>query len=887
MTGSVTAPGNTMGYFVARYNSSGQLAYFQQVGSTGNSTHGLGGIAVSGANFFAAGEFSGTATFPLSAPVTTLTSAGGFDIWRAKYTGTAGATHFAVTVPASVNAGTSFSVTVTALDASNNPVTGYTGTVQFTSNDPLAILPANATLTNGTGQFSATLEKAGNNLTITATDANIVSIAGTSSPITVNPGQATQFGFSALPLSTPAGTPINNVTVTAFDAFGNVATGYSGLIVLGGTDPQMSVACATPLANGSQTFCVTLRTNGGQRLQATNALFNPSIISDSQPIHVIPGPAVRFVLFAPLSVTGGAPFNFSVAARDLYNNNAISYVGTVHFTSDDANAVLPPGSTLTNGLRTFSAVLNTAGTKTITAADGQLIPGSVSIPVNGSAAPMPTGSNVTVQPIDPGSGAPQPINLTFSNVSAPGGTTAVQVQMSPPANFSLNGVAYNITTTASYTPPITVCFFGSFTSSDVILHFENGAWVQLQNQVRTPAGPGPYTKICADTNSLSPFGVFTPVNSNNPPSANAGANQTLEATSPAGASVSLSGTGSDQDNDPLTFSWSGPCGAASGANVTLTCPLGVSSMTLTVSDGRGGSATSNVQITVRDTTPPAIVCAAANTGWHATDVTVACSASDVVGLASPANANFVLRTDVPAGTETATATTGSRSVCDGSNNCATAGPIGPIKVDKKGPVVAIVAPVHDSTYILNEQVRANFSCTDGGAGVANCNAPVANGAGIDTGSVGTKSFKVTTQDTVGNKTEATVSYRVIFANSGRCYGAPGHSILWPIAQNGSSVFWKRMTVPALFRVCDARGNSIGTPGVVSSFSLIQVTPGADGNSVDLEETLIPPSREFRWDPFLRLWFFNIGTRSLSPGSTYHYRISLSDGSDIDFRFGLK
>src|SRR5262249_44485073 len=47
-----------------------------------------------------------------------------------------GVTHFSV-VPSttSTTAGSEFTVTVTALDSSNNVVTGYTGTVHFTSSD--------------------------------------------------------------------------------------------------------------------------------------------------------------------------------------------------------------------------------------------------------------------------------------------------------------------------------------------------------------------------------------------------------------------------------------------------------------------------------------------------------------------------------------------------------------------------------------------------------------------------------------------------------------------------------------------------------------------------------------------------------------------------------
>ncbi|HMF23721.1 MAG TPA: hypothetical protein VKG24_16555, partial [Pseudolabrys sp.] len=79
------------------------------------------------------------------------------------------ATHFAVSAPASATGGTAFSFTVTALTASNNVATGYSGTVHFTSSDGAATLPANATLTNGVGTFSATLKTAGTQ-TIAATD---------------------------------------------------------------------------------------------------------------------------------------------------------------------------------------------------------------------------------------------------------------------------------------------------------------------------------------------------------------------------------------------------------------------------------------------------------------------------------------------------------------------------------------------------------------------------------------------------------------------------------------------------------------------------------------------------------------------------------------------
>src|SRR5260370_33950680 len=67
------------------------------------------------------------------------------------------ATHFSVSSPTTETAGTPFNITVTALDASNNVVTGYSATVHFPSTDPHALLPANSPLTRRTGTFSVTL----------------------------------------------------------------------------------------------------------------------------------------------------------------------------------------------------------------------------------------------------------------------------------------------------------------------------------------------------------------------------------------------------------------------------------------------------------------------------------------------------------------------------------------------------------------------------------------------------------------------------------------------------------------------------------------------------------------------------------------------------------
>lgn len=94
---------------------------------------------------------------------------------------------------------------------------------------------------------------------------------------------------------------------------------------------------------------------------------------------------------------------------------------------------------------------------------------------------------------------------------------------------------------------------------------------------------------------------------NDPPIAKAGLAQTVEATSPTGAQVTLNGSGSsDPDGDPLTYNWAGSFGTATGPTPTVTLPLGKHSITLTVADGKGESASDKVIITVQDTTKPTL-----------------------------------------------------------------------------------------------------------------------------------------------------------------------------------------------------------------------------------------------------------------------------------------
>jgi hypothetical protein len=310
---------------------------------------------------------------------------------------TPGAALFAATgFPATITAGTAGTITITAQDASHNTVTGYLGTVHFTSNDAQAVLPADYTFTaadNGAHTFSVTLKTAGTNQSITVTDG--ANATGSQTGITVNPAATSTFVL-AYPASTVAGVA-HNFTVTAQDQFGNTTPAYTGTVHFSSSDTQAVLPADYMFQasdNGVHTFSAALKTAGMQSLTATDKS-NGTIAGTQFGITVTAAAASTLTVAGfPSPATAGNVGTFTVMAKDPYGNTATTYNGAVHFTSSDTQATLPADYTFVagdNGAHTFSAVLKTAGMQSITATDKttstitgaqsgiQVVPGAASL----------------------------------------------------------------------------------------------------------------------------------------------------------------------------------------------------------------------------------------------------------------------------------------------------------------------------------------------------------------------------------------------------------------------------------------------------------------------------------------------------------------------------
>ncbi|WP_207532644.1 T9SS type A sorting domain-containing protein [Desertivirga arenae] len=302
--------------------------------------------------------------------------------------------------PTARTAGSSFTVTVNAVDAVFNIVSSVTDQVRVTSSDPNAVLPSNAALNSGTGTFTITLRTAGAR-TISATDVTDGAKQGNTSPnTTVNTGTFTKLqillpGETAAPgtvsgktgsaTACSAGSAIAVVVNAVDDCWNRVST-ITDNVGLTCTDANATIPAAAALATGNRTFYnLTLRKVGTTTITATNLSNNSITPAVSGPATVNVGPFYALQLLlpgetanpgtsagktgSPTGITAGAPVNIIVNAVDRAYNIVSSATDIVKIASSDVNAVLPANAALNSGTSSLQVTLRTAGSWWISASD--------------------------------------------------------------------------------------------------------------------------------------------------------------------------------------------------------------------------------------------------------------------------------------------------------------------------------------------------------------------------------------------------------------------------------------------------------------------------------------------------------------------------------------
>ncbi len=465
-----------------------------------------------------------TVTANLTAPATPLSPAATFAL-----TNVAGvAKRFIVTTSlTTLVAGTPMDIIVKVLDVNNNPATGYSGTVQFTSNDPLVSpgngLPANYTFTtsganpdNGVHTFTGlvTLKTAGTAQFVKATDSLDQTVVGQQSTITVTAGTATKVVAKAgtTPQSAQVGHAFTNaLAATVTDSFGNPVgartvvtytlpgSGASGTFAGGATATTDATGVATPpafTANATPGNYNVSATISGGTTAASFALTNTL------------GPPATFALSGASTATATQPYTLTVTANDAVSNLIPTYTGTVKLTTTDAFAALhlPAAHTFTasdHGVFTFTLTLSTNGAQTITATDpvGGLT-GTKSVTVSGPAIFSATAT-AGISPIIGQTTGGTTLTIVGSGFS---GVTGVTVGGAACASPQASPAGTQITCTtpahaAAVVDVVVVTPAGTTTATQVFTYVEPGS---------LPAPGGRTTPGASDPPQASPGGRAAP-----------------------------------------------------------------------------------------------------------------------------------------------------------------------------------------------------------------------------------------------------------------------------------------------------------------------------------------------------------------------------------------
>ncbi len=233
---------------------------------------------------------------------------------------------FVISVPAVAAANGFFNFTVTAVNSSNQPITGYNGTVHFTSSDGAAILPTNTMLTGGTGTFTATLVTPGSQ-TIKVADLANPALNTTSTAIQVTSPTAVVVSpsFSGAP-----GSMTGDGHTIGFDAFATiqqalnvVAAGGSVFVGAASYHESLTVSKSVTLAATGSTSAMLIGPGSGTGLTITGPHVNVSGLTvENFGTGLSAANPTTSLVMSDLSLQN------NTAGGSITNVNSVAFIGT-------------------------------------------------------------------------------------------------------------------------------------------------------------------------------------------------------------------------------------------------------------------------------------------------------------------------------------------------------------------------------------------------------------------------------------------------------------------------------------------------------------------------------------------------------------------------------
>ena len=318
-------------------------------------------------------------------------------------------------------AGGAVNLTITAKDVNNATVTTYTGSHSLVfagadsspaGNAPTVVSNVSSssavafgtatplTFTSGVAAVGSSkngilkIYEAGS-AGVTATEGSITT--PTPLALTVSPAAAKTFVLQAAS-ATPAPGQGDDLTITALDTYGNLATGYTGSKNItfsgasaspGGNAATATNSSGTPVAFGSATAIlfsagvaeaeegdggeIVIYKSGASTVKAAegSTVTTPTGVT----LTLTTGAMTKLALTSSTATpTAGTGFNVTTTAQDAYGNTVTTYTGSKNITFSGASA--SPAGTLPTVVDSGGSAVNFGTATALTFASGVATPGS-------------------------------------------------------------------------------------------------------------------------------------------------------------------------------------------------------------------------------------------------------------------------------------------------------------------------------------------------------------------------------------------------------------------------------------------------------------------------------------------------------------------------------
>jgi len=303
--------------------------------------------------------------------------------------------------PGSITAGGSGStITVTARDASNNPITDATVVLSSTGTGNSFTATG---LTDGSGQATSTFTSTkAENKVISAT-INGVAI-NQQATVSVAPAAPSALAFTTQPTSTQANAPIAPpVVVEVHDQYGNLVPALLGVTIAIGTNPSSGTLSGTlsqPSIGGIATFSnlAINNTGNGYTLVASQGTITDATSSAFNITQPVPSATNSTVIAVTPSFTAGGSSAINIVVKDGLGNLMPSIAVTLS-SSVVGDVITQPAATDGSGATSGTVAATVAGSHTITAVAGGITLTQKPVLTVSAGAPDAGQSSFTANPL--------------------------------------------------------------------------------------------------------------------------------------------------------------------------------------------------------------------------------------------------------------------------------------------------------------------------------------------------------------------------------------------------------------------------------------------------------------------------------------------------------